>query len=41
SIRNIVSIKDVVSYLDPDAFMIIGDASEVLGEGFIEKWAQE
>lgn len=41
SVRNIVSIKDVVSYLDPDAFMIIGDASEVLGEGFIEKWAQE
>jgi uncharacterized membrane-anchored protein YitT (DUF2179 family) len=30
----IASLKALVARIDPDAFMVIGDASEVLGEGF-------
>ncbi len=30
----ISSLKDLVSAIDPDAFMVIGEATEVLGEGF-------
>ena len=31
-----VSIKRYIKELDPDAFFIVCDASEVLGEGFGE-----
>ena len=34
--RQIVAIKRLVKELDPDAFFIVCDASEVLGEGFGE-----
>ena len=33
--RKITQIKRIVHALDPDAFMIITSASEVLGEGFM------
>lgn len=36
--RDIVDIKDIVRDYDKNAFFIIGSASEVLGEGFIENW---
>lgn len=32
--REIVTVKRIVKEIDPDAFFIIGDAVEVLGEGF-------
>ena len=32
--KEVVSIKRVIKELDPDAFFIVCDASEVLGEGF-------
>lgn len=34
--REIVMVKRIVKEIDPDAFFIIGDAVEVLGEGFGE-----
>ncbi len=34
--KQIVVLKDIVMKLDPDAFVIVTDAKEVLGEGFIE-----
>lgn len=36
--RDIVDIKEIVRDHDKNAFFIIGSASEVLGEGFIENW---
>ena len=36
--RDIVDIKQIVKEYDKKAFFIIGGASEVLGEGFIENW---
>ncbi len=27
-------LKDLISVLDPNAFIVIGEATEVLGEGF-------
>lgn len=36
--RDIVDIKDIVKEHDRNAFFIIGNASEVLGEGFVENW---
>jgi len=35
--REISQLKDVVKETDPDAFVIVSDAREVFGEGFIEK----
>lgn len=32
--KEVVSIKRFIKELDPDAFFIVCDASEVLGEGF-------
>lgn len=34
--KEIVSIKDIVYGIDPNAFVIVSDAREVLGEGFID-----
>lgn len=34
--KEIVEIKDIVYRIDPDAFVIVSDAREVLGEGFID-----
>ncbi|MEG1741405.1 MAG: YitT family protein, partial [Acetivibrio sp.] len=34
--KEIVILMDIVDKKDPDAFMIVTDAREVLGEGFIE-----
>ena len=34
--REITAVKALVKELDPDAFLIVCDAREVLGEGFNE-----
>ena len=34
--KEIVRVKDIVSKIDPHSFVIVTDAREVLGEGFIE-----
>lgn len=34
--KQIVHLKELVSDVDPEAFIIVSDAREVLGEGFIE-----
>lgn len=34
--KQIVELKDIVSEIDPDAFVIVSDVREVLGEGFLE-----
>lgn len=34
--KEIVELKDIVAEFDPEAFVIVSDAREVLGEGFIE-----
>ena len=34
--KEIVLLKELVHQLDQDAFVIVGDVREVLGEGFIE-----
>lgn len=34
--KEIVNVKDLVAKIDPDAFVIVSDATEVLGEGFLE-----
>lgn len=34
SVREVSRVKDLVSRLDPHAFLIVADAHEVLGEGF-------
>lgn len=34
--QQIVLLKELVHQLDKDAFVIVGDVREVLGEGFIE-----
>lgn len=35
--KQVVILKDVVKEVDPEAFVIVSDAREVLGEGFIEE----
>ena len=35
--KEIVMLKERVNEIDPKAFVIVGDAREVHGEGFIEK----
>lgn len=37
--KEIVDLKKVVSDSDPDAFIVVSDAREVLGEGFLERKA--
>ena len=34
--KELVMVKDIVSKIDPGSFVIVTDAKEVLGEGFIE-----
>ncbi len=34
--NEIVNVKDIVAQIDPKAFVIVSDATEVLGEGFLE-----
>lgn len=34
--KEIVNVKDIVAKIDPNAFVIVSDATEVLGEGFLE-----
>lgn len=34
--KEIVRVKEIVAEVDPNAFVIVSDASEVLGEGFLE-----
>ena len=34
--KEIVQVKEMVAEIDPDAFVIVSDAREVLGEGFLE-----
>lgn len=34
--KEIVGVKEIVAEVDPDAFVIVSDAREVLGEGFLE-----
>lgn len=34
--KQIVELKDIVSEIDPHAFVIVSDVREVLGEGFLE-----
>lgn len=36
SIKESIHIKQIVHTIDPEAFMIVTDAREVLGEGFVE-----
>jgi len=31
-----VAVKEIVADVDPSAFVIVSDAREVLGEGFLE-----
>lgn len=38
--KQIVELKDIVAEFDPDAFVIVSDAREVFGEGFIETTAR-
>ena len=35
--KELVQLKEKIDEIDPDAFVIVGDAREVHGEGFIEK----
>ena len=36
--KQIVRLKEIVVRIDPGAFLIVTDAREVLGEGFIENY---
>ena len=39
--KEIVQLKDIVNVVDPDAFVIVSDVREVLGEGFMEYSSQD
>lgn len=39
--KEIVGVKEIVAEVDPDAFVIVSDAREVLGEGFLEYSGRE
>ena len=36
--KELVHLKEMIDEIDPNAFVIVGDAREVHGEGFLEKW---
>ena len=38
--REIVQVEEIVADIDPDAFVIVSDVREVLGEGF-QEYSQE
>ena len=37
--RDIVKIKDIVRNYDENAFFMVSDVSEAMGEGFLEEWS--
>ena len=39
--KEIVQLKEIVNDMDPDAFVIVSDVREVLGEGFMEYSSQD
>ena len=39
--KEIVQLKEIVNDVDPDAFVIVSDVRDVLGEGFMEYSSQE
>lgn len=39
--RQIVDLKELVSYYDPNAFFVVTDAQEIRGEGFLEYTNEE
>ena len=39
--KEIVQLKEIVNNVDPDAFVIVSDVREVLGEGFMEYSSQD
>ena len=39
--KEIVAVKEIVAEVDPGAFVIVSDAREVLGEGFLEYSSEE
>lgn len=39
--KEIVQLKEIVNDVDPDAFVIVSDVREVLGEGFMEYSSQD
>lgn len=39
--KEIVAVKEIVAEVDPKAFVIVSDAREVLGEGFLEYSGEE
>ena len=39
--KEIVQLKEIVTDVDPDAFVIVSDVREVLGEGFMEYSSQD
>ncbi len=39
--KQIVDLEDLIYHVDPSAFVIISDAREVLGEGFIEDYSKK
>ncbi len=36
--RDVPMMKDIIKEHDPKAFFIVGNVSEAMGEGFVEKW---
>ena len=39
--KEIVRLKEIVNDVDPEAFVIVSDVREVLGEGFMEYSSQD
>ena len=37
--KEIVALKECIAEIDPKAFIVVSDAREVLGEGFLERKA--
>ena len=37
--KDLVTIKDIVRKHDPRAFLVVGNVTEALGEGFVEEWS--
>ena len=37
--KDLVNIKDIVRKHDPRAFLVVGNVTEALGEGFVEEWS--
>jgi len=37
--KELVDVKDIVKRIDPKAFLVVGDVTEALGEGFFQEWS--